>query len=139
MGHPVYICSMHLKHEFFIRIARFFPLLKKLTVINFQSQSQMRDNSVSNNNELYSTVEYPYLISLCLRCSHIDYIDQFLNQRRTHLPHLTRLMIEYDELRFVTKNFTRNTTRRNCAHVTRLNIRKTIVHTKEFYNYFPLL
>ena len=103
------------KHEFFLRIARFFPLLKKLSVINFKSQSQMRDNSVSNNNELYSIVEYPNLISLCLRSSHIDYVEQFLNETKTHLPHLTKLVVDYDELRFVTKNFTRDATRRNCA------------------------
>jgi hypothetical protein len=127
------------KHEFFIRIARFFPLLKKLTVINYESQSQMTDDSISNNNELYSSVEYPNLISLCLQWTHIDYIEQFLNQRKTHLPHLTTLMVNYDELKFVTKNFTRNATRRNCAQVKQLDVSATIVHTKELYDYFPLL
>ncbi len=127
------------KHEFFIRITCFFPLLKKLHVINFQPQSQMRDNLVSNNNELYSIVEYPNLISLCLRCSPIDYVEQFLNETKTHLPHLTKLRVGYNELRFVTKNFTRDATRRNCAQVKQLIIDKTIVHSKDFYNYFPLL
>jgi len=131
--------DMAFEHEFFIRIARFFPMLKKLSVINFESQSQRKETSTSNNNQLYSTVEYPYLISLCLRPTHIDYVEQFLNERKTHLPHLTKLMIEYEELRFITKNFTRDATRRNCARVTHLNIDKTIVHSKDFYNYFPLL
>jgi len=127
------------KHEFFIRIARFFPLLKKLSVINFRSQSQIRANSVSNNNELYSIVEYSHLISLCLRPTHINYVEQFLNETKTHLPHLTKLMIDYDDLKIVTENFTRDETRRNCAKVTQLNIDKTIVHSKAVYEYFPLL
>ncbi|CAM4832018.1 unnamed protein product [Rotaria magnacalcarata] len=127
------------EHEYFIRIARFFPLLKELSVINFESQSQTRDNLVSNNDELYPTVEYPNLISLSFQCSHVDYVEQFLNERKTHLPHLTKLMVDYKKLRIVTKNFTRNATRRNCAQVKQLTIDKTIVHTKEFYNYFPLL
>jgi hypothetical protein len=127
------------KHEFFLRIACFFPLLKKLRVINYGPQRQMEDNSISNNNELYSTVEYPNLISLCLRYSHIDYVEQFLNETKTRLPHLTKLTVNYDELRIVTENFTRDATRRNCAQVKQLDIYETIVLSKDFYNYFPLL
>jgi hypothetical protein len=127
------------KHEFFIRIARFFPLLKKLSVLNFRSQSHMIGNSVSSNNELYSIVEYPDLISLNLQLSHINYIEQFLNETKTHLPHLNQLVVDYDELKIVTENFTRDETRRNCAKVKQLNIDKTIVHSKAVYEYFPLL
>jgi hypothetical protein len=98
------------KHEFFIRIARFFPLLKKLSVGNFRPQSQMRGNSVSSNNELYSIVEYPHLISLSLQLSHINYVEQFLNETKTHLPHLNKLVVDYEELKIVTENFTRDIT-----------------------------
>jgi hypothetical protein len=127
------------KHEFFIRIARFFPLLKKLSVFNFRPQSQMRGNSVSSNNELYSIVEYPHLISLSLQLSHIDYVEQFLNETKTNLPHLNKLVVDYEELKIVTENFTRDITRRNCAKVKQLNIDKTIMHSKAVYEYFPLL
>jgi len=99
----------------------------------------VRDYSTSTNNKLYSIVEYPHLISLCLRHSHIDYVEQFLNETNTHLPNLTTLMVDYENLIFLTKNFTRRVTRRNCAQVKQLNIYKTIVHSKYFYNYFPLL
>ena len=75
------------KHEFLIRIVRFFPLLKSLSVINLHSQPQMRDNSVSNNNELHSVVEYPNLVSLDLQYSHIDYIEQF-QSREKHIYHI---------------------------------------------------
>ncbi|CAF1473128.1 unnamed protein product [Adineta steineri] len=68
------------EHEFFIRIARFFPLLKKLHVFNLEPQLQMKDNLISRNNEFYSIVEYPNLISLRLQYSHICYVEQFLNQ-----------------------------------------------------------
>ncbi|CAF1419496.1 unnamed protein product, partial [Adineta steineri] len=62
------------EHEFFIRIARFFPLLKKLGVVNFKPQSQMKHHLICHNNELYTTVEYPNLISLCLEYTYIHYV-----------------------------------------------------------------
>ncbi|CAF3387836.1 unnamed protein product [Rotaria sp. Silwood2] len=127
------------KHEFFIRIARSFPLLKRLSLINFESQSQMSNNWNSNDNQLYSIVEYPYLISLRIWLAHIDYVEQFLNETKTHLPHLTKLKVDYDQLAVVTNNFTRDTTRLNCAKVKQLIIEKTLVHSKDFYVYFPLL
>jgi hypothetical protein len=127
------------EHEFFIRIARFFPLLKRLRVINFRSQSQISRELNSYDNQLYSVVEYPHLISVSLSNAYCDYIDQFLNERKTHLPRLTELKVEYDQLRFVTENFTRETTRRNCARVKQLIVNKILVHSKDFYDYFPLL
>ncbi|CAF4048203.1 unnamed protein product [Adineta steineri] len=127
------------EHEFFIRIARFFPLLKKLSVVNFKPQSQMKHHLICHNNELCTTVEYPHLISLRLQYSHICYVEQFLNQSKTHLPQLTILCIKYDQLSLVTNNFTRNATRRNCARLKQIDFKRIIVHTKEFYDYFPLL
>jgi hypothetical protein len=131
--------QIEFKHEFFLRIARCFPLLRTLSVSNSEPQSQMRDNLVHNNSEFYPTVEYPNLISLCLQFSCIDYYDQFLNERKTYLPHLTKLTVEYYELSFVTKNFTRKRTRCNCTKITELNLDTIIVHSKDFYDYFPLL
>jgi hypothetical protein len=131
--------QIEFKHEFFLRMARCFPLLRKLNVNNSEPQSQMRDNLVRNNSEFYPTVEYPNLISLRLQFSCIDYYDQFLNERKTYLPHLTKLTVEYYELSFVTKNFTRKRTRRNCTKITELNLDTIIVHSKDFYDYFPLL
>jgi hypothetical protein len=127
------------QHEFFVRIARFFPLLKEFRVLNFGSQEVVSDKQNSTDNELYSIVEYPYLISLSLFLSHIDYVEQFLNETKTHLPCLTKLHVDYDQLTIVTENFTRNLTRINCAKVKQLCIRSMIVHSKDFYVYFPLL
>ncbi len=124
---------MPFEHEFFLRIAEFFPFLKILTVINFHSQVK------TNNNPLYSIVEYPNLISLYLWSSHDDYIEQFLHERRAHLPRLTKLAVNYDRLVRVTHNFTRNTAQHNIAQVKELIFERILVLTNHVYNYFPLL
>jgi hypothetical protein len=127
------------QHEFFVRIARFFPLLKQLHVWNSKSQQILLDKENSIGNELNSNVEYRHLISLSLFLSHIDYVEQFLNETKIHLPCLTKLDVDYDQLTTVTENFTRNLTRVNCANVKQLSIRRIIVHSKDFYAYFALL
>ncbi|CAF2837110.1 unnamed protein product [Rotaria sp. Silwood2] len=126
-------------HEFFMRIARFFPLLKKMRILNIHPQLQMSHKLNSNDNQLHSIVEYPFLISLSIFYTHIDYVEQFLNQTKTHLPRLTELTVDYDQLRIVTENFTRDTTRLNCINVKNLIFEKLIVHSEDFYTYFPLL
>ncbi|CAF0941836.1 unnamed protein product [Rotaria sp. Silwood1] len=127
-------------HEFFNRIACSFPLLKDLGVVNFNPQSSISDERNSNDNQLYLIVKLNYLISLYLVDVHIDYVDQFLNERKTHLPRLTELTIDYDHLTIVTDNFTRDTTRLNCINVKELNSYNTRVQqSKDFYVYFPLL
>ena len=109
-----------------------------LLILNHNHQILNKLNS--NDNQLYSIVEYPYLISLHLESVHIDYVEQFLNETKTHLPRLTKLTVNYDHLTIVTENFTRDTTRLNCIKVKELNYHeRTIVHSKDFYVYFPLL
>ncbi len=130
---------MPFEHEFFLLIARFFPFLKILTVINFESQSRMNEHWNIHNNPLYSIVEYPNLISLDLRSSYIDYIKQFLVHKRTHLPRLTKLAVDYDDLEMLTDGFTIYSILRNCAQVKELLFERPLVHEKDFYNYFPLL
>jgi hypothetical protein len=127
------------EHEFFVRIARFFPLLKNFSVLNVCSQLQVSNKLVTDHNQLYSVVEFPYLISLCLNSCDIDYVEQFLNETKTHLPRLMKLTVDYYKLSIVTENFRRDTTRLNCAKVKQLLIDKTVVHEKDFYVYFPLL
>jgi hypothetical protein len=127
------------EHEFFIRIAWSFPLLEQLSIINLERQSSIPKKLNCDNNQLYSIVKYPYLISLYIYTVHKDYVEQFLNDTKTHLPRLTKLTIRYDKLQIVTENFTRDSTRLNCINVNELNIIETIVHSKDFYVYFPLL
>ena len=67
------------------------------------------------------------------------YVEHFLNETKTYLPRLTELKIRYEDLKMVTKNFTRDETRRNCAKVKRLIVEGCIVYPKDVYHYFPLL
>ncbi len=127
------------EHEFFNGIARSFPLLQKLCVINIERQSSMPDEQNSNDNQLYSIVKYPYLISLRLVTVHIDYVEQFLNETKTYLPRLTELTVNYNNLSIVTENFTRDTTRYNCITVKKLNVDEKVVYSEDFNVYFPLL
>jgi hypothetical protein len=128
------------KHEFFNRIAWSFPLLKELCVINIEPQSLISDEQKSNDNQLHSIIKYPYLISLRLGRVHIDYVEQFLNETKTHLPRLTELSVDYNQLTSVTENFIRDTTQLNCIKVKDLYVGETVVQpSKDFYVYFPLL
>ncbi|CAF3764374.1 unnamed protein product, partial [Adineta steineri] len=105
------------EHEFFMRIARSFPLLKHLCIRN--SESQKLDSLMtfsSDNCQLHSIIEYPHLTILDIKFSHRDYVEQFLNETKTIVPCLTEFEVSFvDELEAVTKDFTRQETRRNCA------------------------
>ncbi|CAF1530959.1 unnamed protein product, partial [Adineta steineri] len=68
---------------------------------------------------------------------HLTVLDeQFLNQTKTYVPCLTELMVIYNDLRIITKNFTREETRRNCANIKRLVMSPSLVHSQNFYVYF---
>ncbi|CAM4833083.1 unnamed protein product [Rotaria magnacalcarata] len=103
------------KPEFFIRIARSFPSLKYLFVRNIRSPVWSFRESSSVNDHSYSIVEYSHLILLDIDFVNIDYVDQFLNESKTRLPCLTELVVQFNALKNVTENFTRDATRRNCA------------------------
>ncbi|CAF2812074.1 unnamed protein product [Rotaria sp. Silwood2] len=122
-------------HEFFVRVVRAFPLLKTFRIFNCESQSLCNINS----SESYEIAKYPYLTYLDMLGADINYIEQFLNEKKTYVPHLTKLKVVYNSLRIVTNNFTREETRYNCAKIKRLLMVIPLVHSKDFYYYFPLL
>jgi hypothetical protein len=126
--------SIPFQDEFFLRLSYSFPLLEQLCVINLKPQSSLSDQS---NVNVY--VKYPHLTFLSLRDVHIDYLEQFLNDTKTSLPCLTQLTADYNYLRIVTENFTRDRTRASCANVIKLNINEINVHSQDFHLYFPLL
>jgi hypothetical protein len=132
------------KHEFFVRLAHSFPLLKCLRLANFVPQSEDSDELKFDNNELCLVVEYPHMKSLDIMNA-FGYAEQFLNESKTRLPNLVELRIEYNILQIVTENFTRDATRVNCIKVKRLILTELfddsemIVQPKDFYIYFPLL
>ncbi|CAF4381357.1 unnamed protein product [Rotaria sp. Silwood2] len=126
------------KHEFFVRLTRAFPFLKKLSIWNIQAPFSTFDERHLSDKDWCSIVEYPHLISLDVARANTHYVEHFLNETKTHLPHLTELKVTYDDLEIVTKNFTRDETRRSCAGVKRLIVEGPINYSNDVYNYFPL-
>jgi len=141
-----YVTYLHVKdndpfrHEFFVRIARSFPLLKYLRIYNVRSLLSVDLMTFSSDNcQLYSTIEYPHLTTLDLSYAHRDYVEQFLNETKTYMPCLTKLFVMVPDLIVVTKHFTRNETRRNCAKVKTLFILPPLLHVEGLCDYFPSL
>ena len=124
------------RHEFFVRLARAFPFLQNLSVSNLKptSWTWYRDE-----NDWYSMIEYPHLISLDIHHVNPYYVECFLNETKIYLPRLTELTVDYVDLQDVTQNFTRLETQRNCARVRRLFLRHPTVHPEHFYRYFSSL
>ena len=128
---------IHLNLNFFLCIARAFPFITHLTVLN----NRILNNVDENREQLNSIVEFHHLISLTIHFQRAIYVEQFLARTNTHLPNLIDLTISYDNLETVTENFKRDVTRRNCSKVETLafTIRTITVHSKDFYLYFPCL
>ena len=128
------------KHEFFIRIARSFPLLKYLRIFNIESQVLDGLMTFSSDNcQLHSIIEYLHLTRLDVRYAHRDYVEQFLNETKTFIPCLTEFEVDVDHLKAVTKILTRKETRRNCAKVERIDTLGSLIYTEDVFLYFPSL
>ncbi|CAF1128894.1 unnamed protein product [Adineta steineri] len=128
------LIDMHysFEHQFFIKIAQSFPYLTDLCICNQEPQQYKQLNQSS-------IIEFPYLNNLTFILSHIDYPEHFLVDKNIILPHLIYLVISYEHLKIVTENFTRDTTRRNCAQLNCICVNESIVHSESFYQYFPSL
>ncbi len=131
--------TVPMKHEFFMRISRAFPMLKCFVLVNETPQTWNHNKRESDGNSLYSVIEYSHLISLNIIRVNEDYVHQFLLETRTYLPHLTELKVMYDRLKIVTMNFTSDATRRNCSKLKRLFFEKSERLSKDIYQYFPSL
>ena len=125
--------------EFFLRISQSFPFLKILVLKNKQAQQQHKQSqrSINENNQHNSIITYPHLIKLDLYNAHDDYVELFLDHTRISLFNKIRLCVNYQLLERVTHQFTRETTRFNCAQVTRLDIYTRFKMTDHFRTYFP--
>ena len=124
-----------LEYEFFFRLAQSFPVLRTLKIDNWNSDRYRIKDDIQSN----SFVEYPYLRKLDVSSAHIIYIEQLLHYSTTHLPRLTELEIDYEDLKIVTNDFTRDATRMNCCKIKVLECSETIEHSDEFARYFPSL
>ncbi|CAF3504800.1 unnamed protein product [Rotaria socialis] len=141
-----YVTYLHVKdndpfrHEFFVRIAKSFPLLKYLRIYNVRSSLPVDLMTFTSDNcQLYSTIEYSHLTTLDLSCAHREYVEQFLNETKIYMPCLMDLLVKLDDLIVVTKNFTRNETRRNCTKVKTLFIVPPRLEVEGLRDYFPSL
>ncbi|CAF0902910.1 unnamed protein product [Rotaria sordida] len=127
------------KYEFFIQIAKAFPSLKDLCIINVTSPLLNFDSYTADNIDSCSSIQYLNLTSLTVNYVDNYYIEQFLLDTKTYAPHLTEIKVHFDRLQAVTENFTRDATRYNCRNIKRFIFEKTINYSNELYLYFPSL
>ena len=133
--HTISLYDEHpFEHEFFLQIAQSFPLMKELTVINAKPQKNKLYRKSNNDNQDLSIIKYPQLTVLDLCEAHDDYVEQFLVDTKMCLPYL---LVDYEAMKRVTENFTRNTTRINCAKLRSLGLLGTDGITKHINDYFP--
>ncbi|CAF3279690.1 unnamed protein product [Rotaria sp. Silwood2] len=125
------------EHEFFLRIQKSFPFLKKLTLINMKPQCDKQCRKSEDENQNLPIIEYPHLTMLNLIEAHEDYLEQFLLHTITCLSNNVCLLVLYQVLRRVTQKFTRNTTRINCAKLRSLSLQGKYRIPKYVKEYFP--
>lgn len=119
------------EHEFFRQISLAFPLMSRLTVINYCKQS----NDVNQNFEI---IQYHHLIELEIRQCHDDYIEQFLLNTKTYLHNSISLQIDLESFVRITQNFTKNQIRINCSKVNEVGFHgETENLIQPLQNYFP--
>jgi hypothetical protein len=118
------------EHNLFKVISQCFPLLKELCVVNYKPQKNKQHSSI--------LIIFPHLILLNLVKADVDYAEQLLYDKNTHLPALLDLCIEYKSLTMITNNFTNDAICRNCAKIKKLHT-KSFLRPKNFHKYFPLL
>ncbi|CAF3110081.1 unnamed protein product [Rotaria sp. Silwood2] len=97
------------EHEFFLRIAQSFPCLKTLSVTDWKAQKHKHCRTRNGNDKRQSIIEYPHLANLDLLCVHVDYVTQFLDNKKTSIPNNLSVCVDYRSLRKATHNFTRDT------------------------------
>lgn len=120
--------------NFFDKISHSFSSLRRLTISDKQQQ---KDKSEGTS----SIIEFSHLIELSCGYCHTNYIEQFLSDLNTRLPSFRKLRIQYEDLVTITENFRRHETRANYAKLKSITFsgETTMVHSKDFYLYFPSL
>jgi hypothetical protein len=100
------------EHDFFLRITQSFPFVNKINIHNYEAQE--------NNHHEQRIINYHHLINIDLAEAHEDYLDEFLNEKKTCLLNNIHLRVYHDHLKKVTNNFTRDAIRINCSKIIRL-------------------
>ena len=121
-------------YEVFRLIALSFPFLQRLTIENRSKQKRKR----AKKSMFITTIQFAHMTHLDLAEAHMDYVELFLDHTKFSLRNSIELCLDYRCLKRVTQNFTRDTTRINCAQVKRLflcgepNLPRHLIKT-----YFP--
>ncbi|CAF4471266.1 unnamed protein product [Rotaria sp. Silwood2] len=108
--------------EFFLRIQKSFPLMKKLTVINEKAQINKQCIQSNYDTQYLSIIEYSHLTTLALKEVHDDYMELFLDHTKMCLPNNLFLRVTYHSLERVTHHFQREAKKINCAKLRYLSI-----------------
>lgn len=119
------------EQEFFQMISQCFPFLQTLSIENNKPQKYKKDSFMS--------ITVPHLAILNLQLAHIDYIKQFLFHRRTHLPCLSHLTIQYQSLVMITNNFSNEPKHFNFVQLKTLVTDQSFVRPENYHSYFPHL
>ncbi|CAF3237710.1 unnamed protein product [Rotaria socialis] len=127
------------EHEFFIRLAKSFPLLRRLELSNMTPQNNKKSQEANNDNRRFETIEYPHMTELSLVSIHDDYLEQFLDHTKTCLANNIKLYIFYENLQTGTRNFTNDATRINCGRLEYLYLFNVRNYSKPCSAYFPNL
>ncbi|CAF4022631.1 unnamed protein product, partial [Rotaria sordida] len=125
------------EHEFFVKIAKSFPFMEQLTVNNEKPQKNKFDEQSKDDNRHLSVIQYPYLSVVDLFHAHDDYVKQFLLDIKMCLTTKLNLQVYFSTLDRVTYNFTRDTTRTNCAKLLGIHVPRHISISKQLKDYFP--
>ncbi|CAF4539221.1 unnamed protein product [Rotaria sp. Silwood2] len=125
------------EHEFFIQIAKSFPVMEKLTINNRYAQNQKESYKLMNDKSNLSIAKYNYLIELQIDRAHDDYIEEFLCSTKTYFQNNILLDVHYEPLLRATNCFTRDDTRINCTKVNELSLFGQVEYSKCCKDYFP--
>ncbi len=112
-------------------VSHSFPFLQFLHVTNTEP---MKDKECT-----FISITFPYLTFLDLKCAHVDYVEEFLLQKRTHLPTLLNLSMKYQLLAKITNNFTNDATQYNFKTIKSLDVDQVFIRPESVEQYFPLL
>jgi len=124
------------EQDFFLQISQSFPFVKKIYLKNYQPQNNKLYTESNKDNQDLRIIKYSHLTELTLNLVHDDYVEQFLLDTRTCLPNTVELIICYEQLKRVTHNFTRDTTRINCVKLRSLCMLPDEI-PKYVKDYFP--
>lgn len=124
------------EREFFVKIAKSFPMMRDLVIHNREAQENKRRKKVTNNNQDISIIQYPHLESIDFLFAHNDYVEQFLFDTEVCFPKNTELLVDFKSLTIVTHNFQRDETRVNCAKMIYWLTDVTIELPEHVQNYF---